>query len=82
MRETRTLRATWRGLETWHGRDGQGRRASPRPYLGARGGEIPPRDSLAALPPGTDAQAPGHHTGSFDAEFLGGASVLVADAAV
>ena len=23
------------------------RRASPRPYLGARGGEIPPRDSSA-----------------------------------
>ena len=21
MRESRTLRATWRGLETWHGRD-------------------------------------------------------------
>jgi len=21
MREIRTLRATWRGLETWHGRD-------------------------------------------------------------
>jgi hypothetical protein len=25
------------------------RRASPRPYLGARGGEIPPRDSTGAL---------------------------------
>ena len=22
MREIRTLRSTWRGLETWHGRDG------------------------------------------------------------
>ena len=22
MRENRTLRSTWRGLETWHGRDG------------------------------------------------------------
>jgi hypothetical protein len=25
------------------------RRASPRPYLGARGGEIPPRDSPEAV---------------------------------
>src|SRR3954454_6257458 len=33
MREIRTLRATWRGLETWNGRDiSAGRRASPRPY--------------------------------------------------
>ena len=31
MREIRTLRATWRGLETWHGR-ATCRRASPRPY--------------------------------------------------
>ena len=30
--EIRTLRATWRGLETWHGRAAC-RRASPRPYL-------------------------------------------------
>ena len=35
MREIRTLRATWRGLETWNGRDTSAdRRASPRPYLG------------------------------------------------
>jgi ATP-dependent DNA ligase len=28
------LRATWRGLETWHGRDASANwRASPRPYL-------------------------------------------------
>jgi hypothetical protein len=34
MREIRTLRATWRGLETWNGRDTSAdRRASPRPYL-------------------------------------------------
>ena len=34
MREIRTLRATWRGLETWNGRDtSANRRASPRPYL-------------------------------------------------
>src|SRR5262245_28386233 len=56
------LRSTWRGLETWHGRDavtprnrkGEATgntnidlnwRASPRPYLGAPGGEIPPGDS-------------------------------------
>src|SRR5262245_57584897 len=62
VREIRMLRSTWRGLETWHGRDdvtprnrkGEAtgntnfdlnRRASPRPYLGARGGEIHPRDS-------------------------------------
>ena len=33
MREIRTLRATWRGLETWHGRDTSAyRRASSRPY--------------------------------------------------
>jgi hypothetical protein len=32
VREIRTLRATWRGLETWHGREAC-RRASPRPYL-------------------------------------------------
>src|SRR6267378_8094473 len=31
MREIRTLRATWRGLETWHGQAAR-RRASPRPY--------------------------------------------------
>ena len=39
-------------------------------------------DFASALPPGTDAQAAGHHTGSFDAERLGGTRVLVADAAV
>ena len=34
MREIRTLRATWRGLETWNGRETRpDRRASPRPYL-------------------------------------------------
>jgi hypothetical protein len=33
MREIRTLRATWRGLETWNSRDTSAdRRASPRPY--------------------------------------------------
>jgi hypothetical protein len=32
VREIRTLRSTWRGLETWHG-IGLNRRASPRPYL-------------------------------------------------
>ena len=32
MREIRTLRSTWRGLETWHG-IGLNRRASPRPYV-------------------------------------------------
>ena len=33
MREIRMLRATWRGLETWHGRDTPANwRASPRPY--------------------------------------------------
>src|SRR5216683_6326567 len=43
MREIRTLRATWRGLETWNGRDTSAdRRASPRPYLREAGGEIPP----------------------------------------
>jgi hypothetical protein len=43
MREIRTLRATWRGLETWNGRDiSANRRASPRPYLREAGGEIPP----------------------------------------
>jgi hypothetical protein len=31
VREIRTLRSTWRGLETWHG-IGLNRRASPRPY--------------------------------------------------
>ena len=46
------------------------------------GVKFPRANSLAALPPGTDAQAPGHHTGSFDAECLGGTRVLVADAAV
>ena len=33
-------------------------------------------------PPGADDQAPGHHTGSFDAECLGGTCLLVADAAL
>ena len=37
MRESRTLRATWRGLETWHG-IGLNRRASPRPYRWAECG--------------------------------------------
>jgi len=33
VREIRMLRATWRGLETWHGRDASANwRASPRPY--------------------------------------------------
>jgi hypothetical protein len=46
MREIRTLRATRRGLETWNGRDTSAdRRASPRPYLGAPGGETPLGDS-------------------------------------
>ena len=35
VREIRTLRATWRGLETWHGRKAC-RRASPRLYRRAR----------------------------------------------
>ena len=39
MREIRTLRATWRGLETWHGRKAC-RRASPRPYCAADGGKL------------------------------------------
>ena len=35
------LRATWRGLETWHGRDTSANwRASPRPYLRATGGDM------------------------------------------
>ena len=53
MREIRTLRATRRGLETWNGRDTSAdRRASPRPYLGAPGGETPLGDSTtsAVLP--------------------------------
>jgi hypothetical protein len=29
MRETRTLRATWRGLETWHGRDASANAGAP-----------------------------------------------------
>jgi hypothetical protein len=34
MRVIRTLRATWRGLETWNGRITPAvRRASPRPYV-------------------------------------------------
>jgi hypothetical protein len=34
VREIRMLRATWRGLETWHGRDASANwRASPRPYV-------------------------------------------------
>jgi hypothetical protein len=36
VREIRMLRATWRGMETWHGRDTSANwRASPRPYLEA-----------------------------------------------
>ena len=46
VREIRTLRSTWRGLETWHG-IGLNRRASRRPYLGARGREISPRDVVS-----------------------------------
>jgi len=34
VREIRMLRATWRGLETWQGRDASANwRASPRPYV-------------------------------------------------
>jgi len=29
MREIRTLRATWRGLETWHGRDASAKAGAP-----------------------------------------------------
>jgi hypothetical protein len=57
VREIRTLRSTWRGLETWHG-IGLNRRAGPRPYLGARGGATPPRDSprhAVSSRPGRDA---------------------------
>src|SRR5438270_13937677 len=37
VREIRMLRATWRGLETWHGRDASANwRASPRPYREGR----------------------------------------------
>jgi len=36
--------STWRRLETWHG-IGLNLRASPRPYLRARGGATPLRDS-------------------------------------
>ena len=39
MREIRMLRATWRGLETWYGRKAC-RRASPRPYCAADGGQL------------------------------------------
>jgi len=44
VREIRTLRSTWRGLETWHG-IGLNRRASPRPYLRERGDATAPRHS-------------------------------------
>jgi len=44
VREIRTLRSTWRGLETWHGM-GLNRRASPRPYLRERGDATAPRHS-------------------------------------
>jgi hypothetical protein len=40
VREIRTLRATWRGLETWRGRKACWR-ASPRPCLREAGGERP-----------------------------------------
>ena len=64
MREIRMLRPTWRGLETWHGRDTvtlpnerarngkyklrPNRHASPRPYLGEPGGQSPPGHSAFA----------------------------------
>src|SRR5207302_1733517 len=60
----------WRGLETWHG-IGLSRRASPRPYLGARGGEIPPRDSLAALSSGRDLRSRRGEPGDLDPVGLG-----------
>ena len=42
MREIRMLRATWRGLETWHGRDASANwRASPRPYRESRSSSSP-----------------------------------------
>ena len=38
------LRATWRGLETWHGRDTSANwRASPRPYREAQSRSLPGR---------------------------------------
>jgi hypothetical protein len=49
MREIRTLRATWRGLETWNGRvTTADRRASPRPYLRERGAAMPRATHLFA----------------------------------
>jgi putative transposase len=42
MREIRTLRATWRGLETWRVKCFDlSRRARPRPYLRERGAAMP-----------------------------------------
>jgi hypothetical protein len=58
-RQIRTLRSTWRGLETWHG-IGLNRRASPRPYLRARGGVIPLRDSPQHLRPHRTGRPAGH----------------------
>ena len=56
MREIRTLRSTWRVLETWHG-IGLNRRASPRPYL--CGGRVvirvPTATALLALTPQASA---------------------------
>jgi hypothetical protein len=37
MREIRTLRATWRGLETWNGREYHGRPARQSSTLPVRG---------------------------------------------
>src|SRR3984885_9986492 len=79
MREIRTLRATWRGLETWRVKCFDlSRRASPRPYLGARGGEIPPRDSLPVISPVADLCVAGHRLGSLNFMQLGRACLLVA----
>ena len=62
---------------------GLDRRASPRPYLGERGGAIPPRHLLAAL---TARHRCSKRQGiTLDRSTLsawGGASVLVADAAL
>ena len=58
MRENRTLRSTWRGLETWHGRDtetlpketGSNRESKPRPTPARQSSTLPSRKYEAMGP--------------------------------
>src|SRR3954469_16406014 len=70
--------SVWTRTECWEPYESRGSRT----VLGARGGEIPPRDSLALVPPGGDLRPARHRPGPLAPVRLGGTGLLVARAAV